>query len=171
MGIMNDKPTVKEHCENWGRKHDIIMTADQDVEELKAENAKLKADCGETMYFYKEMGEKLADMETRNERLEAEIAKLQEENKALQEIRRIAESYVSAPPQVRGGVFRNLDKKLLALSLSGIAKLQKKQKRPMAECQCADCGETIYFYKLGPVRCACGGAELELTVNTTILED
>ena len=46
----------------------------------------------------------------------AENAKLKEENKALEEIRRIAESYVSAPPQVRGGVFRNLDKKLLALS-------------------------------------------------------
>ena len=48
--------------------------------------------------------------------LEAENATLKEENKALEEIRRIAESYVSAPPQVRGGVFRNLDKKLLALS-------------------------------------------------------
>jgi len=48
--------------------------------------------------------------------LQAENAKLREENKALEEIRRIAESYVSAPPQVRGGVFRNLDKKLLALS-------------------------------------------------------
>ena len=130
MGIMNDKPTVKEHCENWGRKHGIIMTADQHVEELKAENVKLKTDiqymvekaADKSLDGYREMGEKLADMETRNERLEAEIAKLQ-------------------------------------------------KKRPIAECQCADCGETMYFYKLGPARCACGGAELELTVNTTILED
>ena len=45
------------------------------------------------------------------ERLKAENAKLRDANKALEEIRRIAESYVSAPPQVRGGVFRHLDKR------------------------------------------------------------
>ena len=96
MGIMNDQPTVKEHCENWGRKHGIIMTADQQVEELKA----------------------------KNEALQAENARLKEE-----------------------------------------------LKRPIAEDSCPDCGETIYFYTLGPIRCGCGGAELALMVNTTILEE
>ena len=42
MGIMNDKLTVKEHCEAWGRKHGVIVTADQYVEQLKAENDYLR---------------------------------------------------------------------------------------------------------------------------------
>jgi len=42
MGIMSDEPTVKEHCEAWGREHGIIVTADQYVEQLIAENDKLK---------------------------------------------------------------------------------------------------------------------------------
>jgi len=52
MGIMNDQPTVKEHCENWGRKHGIIMTADQQVEELTAKNEALQA---ESTLLYKKV--------------------------------------------------------------------------------------------------------------------
>jgi len=51
------------------------------------------------------------------------------------------------------------------------ATLKEKLKRPIAEDSCPDCGETIFFYKLGPIRCGCGGAELALMVNTTILEE
>ena len=65
---------------------------------------------------------------------------------------------------------RGLNKRLLALEAEN-AKLKEKLKRPIAEDSCPDCGETIYFYKLGPIRGGCGGAELELMVNTTILEE
>ena len=51
------------------------------------------------------------------------------------------------------------------------ARLKKERQRPIAECPCVACGEIVYFYKLGPIRCVCGETELELTVNTTILED
>ena len=51
------------------------------------------------------------------------------------------------------------------------ARLKEELKHPIAEDSCPDCGETIYFYTLGPIRCGCGGAELALMVNTTILEE
>ena len=62
--------------------------------------------------FSEKLIAQITRLEEEKVQIKAENTRLKEENKALEEIRRIAESYVSAPPQMRGGVFRNLDNKL-----------------------------------------------------------
>jgi len=102
----------------------VLLSADQQVEELKAKNEALQA---ESTLLYK----KVRANEILFDQAKAENAKLEAEN----------------------------------------ARLKEELKRPIAEDSCPDCGETIYFYTLGPIRCGCGGAELALMVNTTILEE
>ena len=78
-----------------------IAYLERRVSELKADNATHKE---EKALFFNEI-----------DRLKAENANLTKRNTALEKIRLIAEDYVTAPPQMKGGVFRNLDKHLIAL--------------------------------------------------------
>jgi len=66
--LENDMPTVKEHCENWGREHVISMTESQrikELEELLGEKAEeIKAD----NFLIRRQNERI-------EKLEAELSK------------------------------------------------------------------------------------------------
>jgi len=78
------------------------------IEELEAGNEDLKTQHEEDENIYEQIAEQ-------NDFLIERVKELEAENKKLKEVAKYAEAYTTAPPQLKGEIFRDMDKALIAL--------------------------------------------------------
>lgn len=98
-----------------------IQVLETENEQLKSTNKKLHRRVQETesaLIEWRKISELTKEQTTGRfypALLRYALTRVEAENERLRKIVKYAESYVSAPPQVKGAVFRDLDKALLAL--------------------------------------------------------